>query len=147
MEIRECTREDLPAVLELMVELSRCSDMSPPVLAEIESTFAAMAGDTAFYRNWVALEKGVITGFLSLVIYKTMLHPWGTALVNELVVNPVYRNRGIASSLVERAVQFARAEKAAEIEVGTEFRNKKARKFYKKAGFHKEFLLFNRDLG
>ena len=146
IEIRECIREDLPAVRELMVELSRYSDTSAPGLAEIESTFAAMAGDTNFYRNWVALENSIVVGFLSLVIYKTILHTNGTALINELVVDPAYRSRGIASSLVKRAVQCALEEQAVEIEVGTEFRNKKAQKFYKKAGFHKEFLLFNRNL-
>lgn len=146
MEIRECLPKDLPAVQELMVELAGYSDVSAPGKQEIEKTYETMSGERTFYRNWVALDGNTVVGFLSLVLYKTILHPNGTALINELVVDQGHRRQGVATSLVEHAVRFAEAEKAEEIEVGTEFQNTNAHKFYRKTDFDKEFLLFNREI-
>lgn len=146
MNIRNCISEDLPSVHHLMKELSTHSDTKPPKMEDIRETFEAMSAMPDMYRNFVVQEEGRTVAFLSIVIYRTMLHPTGTALINELVVASDYRRRGIAGALVERAMVFAKDAGAVEIEVGTEIGNERARRFYKNAGFNKEFLLFNRDI-
>lgn len=146
MDIRECHEKDVKAVNDLMVELSEHADTGPPSLEETRKTLEYMSSLPDVYRNWIALDGDRVVAFISLVIYRTFLHPTGTALINELVVARKDRNRGIAGALVAHAGAFARKAGAVEIEVGTEFGNRKAQKFYRKSGFEKEFLLFNLGL-
>ena len=93
----------------------------------------------------MAAEEQRVVGVLSMVLYKTLLHVGGTALINELVVSRSFRGRGIGGKLIERAVSEARERGMEEIEVGTEQDNNSARRFYSSVGFDREYVLFGRE--
>ena len=140
--IRPGQATDLPAVLNLMVQLSQSTHDAPEFKPEVLSRlFAEMEQAPAFYHNLVAVCDQQIAGFISVIFYKTLFHAGGTALINELVVSETFRGRGIGQALVTKAMDEALARGMDEIEVGTENENLPARSFYQKCGFDQEYVL------
>ena len=140
--IRALQERDLPAVERLLEQLEE----RPPGAErpDLERLFAEMASRPETYVNLVAVETGRVIGFLSLLLYRTLLHAGGTALVNELVVEEGRRGRGTGRRLLERATAIARERGMDEIEVGTERGNSGALAFYRRGGFDQEYVLLGR---
>ncbi|UCF96625.1 MAG: GNAT family N-acetyltransferase [Spirochaetaceae bacterium] len=146
IEIREARPEDLDAIVSLLGELKDVTLSSAPIApAAVRKTYQRMLRFPEVYRNCVAVENSRVVGLISMVLYKTLLHAGGTALINELVVSESARRRGIGRKLVEAAIAVARVRGMEEIEVGTETGNHVARRFYKSMGFGQEYLLFGRE--
>jgi ribosomal protein S18 acetylase RimI-like enzyme len=146
IEIREARLEDLEAIVALLRELEEVTASGGAVeRAAVKATCEAMLRLAEVYRNYLAVEEGRIVGLISLVLYKTLLHGGGTALINELVVSRKARRRGIGRKLVETATVAAREQGMDEIEVGTEIDNHVARRFYRSIGFDAEYVLFGRE--
>jgi GNAT superfamily N-acetyltransferase len=145
--IRPCQATDLPAVLELLGQLSEVT--SPPQdleLAALQNVFAQMAEVPHVYLNLVADVNGQVAGFGSVIFYQTLFHRGGTALINELVVRRELRGEGIGSALVRAVVDAAAARGMDEVEVGTERTNEAARRFYDRCGFDQEYVLLGMEL-
>jgi ribosomal protein S18 acetylase RimI-like enzyme len=147
--VRPCQAPDLPAVLNLLQQLSAVSQGEQPfALESVERSFAAMERLPEVYLTLVyELEDHRTAGFLSLIFYKTLFHAGGTAMINELVVDGALRGMGIGRHLLERAVQEARSRGMDEIEVGAEKFNLTAQHFYKKNGFNEEYVLLGMEFG
>jgi ribosomal protein S18 acetylase RimI-like enzyme len=146
VEIREARPEDLEAIVALLGELREVTSLNGPVeSASVKTIFEQMLRLPDVYRNYLAEENRRIVGLISLVLYKTLLHAGGTALINELVVSQRARRRGIGRKLVEAGIAAAREQGMDEIEVGTEIDNRVARRFYRSAGFDAEYVLFGRE--
>jgi ribosomal protein S18 acetylase RimI-like enzyme len=145
--VRGMLSTDLGEVRALLAELAAHTAHGAEHLGGIDAggILAAMAGMPDVYSNWVAVEGARVVGFLSLVFYKTLFHPGGTALINELVVAGDRRGRGIGQGLVTRAVAEARARGMDEIEVGTEKGNAAAQSFYRAVGFEEEYVLLGME--
>ncbi|NIQ05105.1 MAG: GNAT family N-acetyltransferase, partial [Candidatus Korarchaeota archaeon] len=62
--------------------------------------------------------------------------------ITSLFVKEGYRRRGIASQLLQKAIQNAKKRKVREIHVTTREDNNTAIRFYEKLGFKKEGILF-----
>ena len=145
MLIRELRKEDLEALKVLLNELNNVLDLKHKINeATIDSVYHNMNKSPEIYSNYVAVEKKIIIGFLSLVFYKSFLHKGGTALINELIVAQEYRKKGIGKQLVHTAFELAKKRGLDEIEVGTELSNTIAQNFYKKMGFNEEFKLLGK---
>ena len=145
--IREMLHQDLGEVRALLAELAAHTTRGEAHRGEIdaEGILAAMSRTPEFYSNWVAVEGTRVVGFVSLVFHKTLFHPGGTALINELVVAGDRRGRGIGRLLVARAAEEARGRGMDEIEVGTERENAAAQSFYRAVGFDEEYVLLGRE--
>jgi ribosomal protein S18 acetylase RimI-like enzyme len=145
--IREARSEDVQAVLPLLEQLRKVTALHDPVESRLlEKTLEDMLRRPDTYRNYLAVEDGRIVGLITLVLYKTLLHPGGTGLVNELVVAEDARGRGIGRSLLDAAISAAREQGMDEVEVGTEIDNLGARDFYRRLGFDQEYVLLGREL-
>jgi GNAT superfamily N-acetyltransferase len=146
IDIRETQPDDLESIVALLGQLKSSTALHGPVeLAEVQKTYREMMRQPRVYRSFVAVEQQHVIGVLSMVLYKTLLHGGGTALINELVVSRSFRSRGVGRKLIERAVADARERGMDEIEVGTEQGNKTARRFYGSVGFDREYVLFGRE--
>jgi len=146
VQVREIVEDDLPAIVELLRELSAQAHTNVGLdLEHARRIHTAMGRDSGLYKNMVAVTDGKIVGFLAMVYYKSFYHQVGTALINELVVSEARRNEGIGKVLVRMAVDMAKADGLDEIEVGTETSNKGAIEFYKKAGFTEEYVLLGKE--
>jgi len=146
MPIRECLPEDLPAVVNLITQLARVTGNSKEFQIEhFEHMLHEMQSWPEMYTNYVHLTDGKVTGFISVVFYRTFFHRVGTAQVNELVVDLAHRGLGIGQALMKTAEQEARRRGMDELEVGTESENLDAQKFYRKYGFDEEYVLFGME--
>lgn len=146
VEVRPLQERDLPAVLDLLQELSEvASSTSSFTLEHLASLFREMSALPEVYLNLVAVVDGEVAGFISLIFYRTLFHKGGTALINELVVKKERRGLGIGQRLVEAAKEAALARGMDELEVGTEQSNVSAQAFYRKCGFDEEFVLLGME--
>jgi GNAT superfamily N-acetyltransferase len=147
IEIREARLEDMEAIAALLEQLKEVTALKGPIRpTSLKHSYETMLRSPEIYRNYLAVEEGRIVGLASLILYKTFLHPGGTALINELVVTEEERNRGIGRRLLQRVITVAREQGADEIEVGTEAGNTAARGFYNRAGFDREYVLLGMEL-
>jgi ribosomal protein S18 acetylase RimI-like enzyme len=147
IEVREARLEDLDAIVSLMDQLKRATSQHDAVTtAGVRTSLQTMLRFPEIYRNYLAVENEEVLGVVSLLLYKTLLHAGGTALINELVVAEEARGRGIGRKLVEAAAAAAREQGMDEIEVGTEVENYAARGFYRSVGFHRGYVLIGMDL-
>ncbi|MBN2552081.1 MAG: GNAT family N-acetyltransferase [Spirochaetales bacterium] len=143
IEIREAGPEDLEAIVALLGQLKEATSLNGPLSSvSVKTTCEQMLRLPDVYRNYLAVEGRRVVGLVSMVLYKTFLHPGGTALINELVVSESARRRGIGRMLVEAGIAAAREQGMDEIEVGTEIDNRVARRFYRSVGFDAEYVLF-----
>jgi GNAT superfamily N-acetyltransferase len=145
--VREARLGDLEAIAALLDQLKEVTSLPGPAgRASLKSSFQTMLRCPDMYRNYLAVEGERIVGLVSLILYKTLLHTGGTALINELVVAEGARGRGIGRRLVLRVVEVAREQGMDEVEVGTETDNIPARRFYCSQGFDQEYVLLGRQL-
>lgn len=146
VEVRPLEERDLPAVLDLLEELSEVASSTSSFTPEhLASLFREMSTFPEVYLNLVAVVDGEVAGFISLVFYRTFFHEGGTALINELVVKKERRGLGIGQRLVAAAKEAALARGMDELEVGTERANTSAQAFYRKCGFDEEFVLLSME--
>lgn len=90
--------------------------------------------DSPHHHLAVAIDQGVVVGFVSAVQY---VHPdkgrpelW----VNEVGVSPSHQNRGIGKALMQALLEVARNAGCSEAWVLTERNNQPAMRLYKAAG-------------
>ena len=147
VDIRQAVEADAEAVAGLLEELS--NHVGGPAgfnAGTAASVFREMNGLPGMYVNLAAEENGLVTGFCSLVLYKTPFHTGGTALISVLVVSSRHRGKGIGTALLNRAKRIAGERGMDEIEVGTEKANLGAQAFYRKNGLKLEYALFGEEL-
>jgi len=94
----------------------------------------------------VALSDTGMVGVVNFSIRRTAMHRAASALIDELVISPDMRGKGIGFILINAAVGEARNMGCCEIEASTEMSNLSARRFYKKCGFDTESLLLECEL-
>lgn len=147
MSIREWREQDIPALMNLLKELSESIDFNfHDDFQVLKKQFDEMNTRPDVYKAFVYEKEGKVIGFISLVFYNSVLHKKGTVVINELVVSKVERSKGAGKELVKYAIEHAEKGKWDEIEVGAEIFNKKAVEFYRKNGFDREYILFGKDL-
>lgn len=143
--IRKATESDLPAIVKLLKELIEVIDNTENVdLQKVSKSCHELLVNRNSY--FLVAEIGdKVVGFTNFIARKTILHSGLSGLIDELVVAKNYRGKGIGNKLLSSAVEKCRKLGCCEVEVSTEKRNTKARKFYKGCGF-KEHILFEMDL-
>jgi GNAT superfamily N-acetyltransferase len=129
--IRKGLKEDLPAVLELIKELS-VFEKAPN---EVTNTLAAMEEEftapNPVFRLLVADRNKVVVG---MAIYFIKYSTWKGrgVFLDDFVVQSNYRGRGIGKSLFDRFLDEAKQLNAKQIHWQVLDWNKKAINFYKK---------------
>ena len=146
-EIRAMEVQDIELVGELLMQLAQ--DLNQEFFMDrkrLETHLQTMLDYADIYGNFVYSLDGIIVGFVSLVMYRSLFHRNGTALINELVVSRAYRGGHIGSALVRHAGEFARNCGMDELEVGVMQENHRAQQFYRRNGFDIEYLLLGKNL-
>lgn len=144
--IEIATETDLPSIKPLLLELLH--SMYNTEDFNIERAFenlSNMIKDPAHYLL-LAKDKDKVVGFVSFTTRKTILHSGASGLVDELVVSRSHRGRGIGKTLLLAAIEKCRELGCCEVEVSTEKKNTKARKFYKSYGFDEDAVLLEINL-
>ncbi|MBB6118390.1 GNAT family N-acetyltransferase [Nocardiopsis algeriensis] len=149
MIIRAAIRSDLGAILRLLRELGDTAHMQS---AHVRMSSAAVRAWTRMESDpdrtiLVAEERGQIIGTLDLLVVANLTHdaqPW--AVVDNVVVDPQLRRRGIGRALVEDALDRATRAGCYKVELLSHESPDGVRKFYAALGFSGSALGFRRRL-
>jgi ribosomal protein S18 acetylase RimI-like enzyme len=126
---------DLPRLVELLGYLfEQESDFKPDRRKQ-------KAGLKAILRNpkigclWVAKRSGRVVGMVSLLYTVSTAEGGRVAWLEDLVVDPSYRGRGIGKSLLRFVIAYGRKKGLKRITLLTDMDNRKAKALYKSHGF------------
>ena len=136
MNISQATISDIPKLCKLLALLfSQEADFSPNSKAQSQ-------GLTRIIENpeigliFVAHENNQIVGMANLLFTVSTALGQRVALLEDLVVLPEYRNKGIGSAILKQAIETARLHDCHRITLLTDSVNESAQQFYQKQGFH-----------
>ena len=136
IKIRKAVRDDAEALCLLLRDLFLIeTDFIPDAAKQrkgLEMLIGGMTGGVIF-----AAESGSeIAGMVNLQKIVSTAAGGYSVLLEDLYVKPEYRNSGIGSKLIDRAVQWGKQEGALRIQLAADLRNRPAISFYSERGFH-----------
>lgn len=149
MIIRAAIRSDLGAILRLLRELG---DTNHAQGAYVRMSSAAVRAWTRMENDpdrtvLVAERRSQIIGTLDLLVVANLTHdaqPW--AVVDNLVVDPEVRRRGIGRALMEDALDRSTRSGCYKVELLSHETRHEAHAFYRSLGFDESVEGFRRYL-
>lgn len=106
-------------------------------ITSMEQSADIFSKDKENSRVYIAVSEERMVGFLYAQYYA-----WNQLVqIQGLAVEPDVHRQGMASALVARAEEFARAKQARGIYVDTPALNTGGRKFYEAAGYHIGYIM------
>jgi ribosomal protein S18 acetylase RimI-like enzyme len=146
MQVRVATLEDKAEVCRLWAMLLKFYNKtaSPEIL---ERSFRYAVEHPHKVLIFIILIEGVVTGTASLHLghYSTWNDNW-YGHIEDVVVDPAYRGRGLASALVSEALKVAREKKLSRVELNALNDNYPARRLYEKLGFTTDSVAYELPL-
>ncbi len=146
MEVKLVTMNDQEAVCRLWTVLLDfySKDASPEVL---QKSFRYAVEHPHKVLIFIILIEGVVTGTASLHLghYSTWNDNW-YGHIEDVIIDPVYRGRGLAETLLRQVIEAARKEKLSRIELNALVDNRPARRLYEKLGFSTDSVAYELSL-
>ncbi|HSW36363.1 MAG TPA: GNAT family N-acetyltransferase [Candidatus Limnocylindrales bacterium] len=134
MEIRLAVSADEDAVCRLWSMLLEFyhKQAVPRVL---QRSFRYAIGHPRKIRIFIISINGVVTGTASLQLghYSTWNNTW-YGHIEDVIVDPAYRNRGLATALVKHAIKTAEENNLSRVELNVLANNHAARRIYERLG-------------
>lgn len=96
---------------------------------------AALAGDPALGRLWVADDGGAVVGYLAVTFGWSLEFRGRDAFVDELYLAPAYRGRGLGGRALTLAEDACRDAGVQALHLEVERENAVARELYRRRGF------------
>ena len=144
--IREVKVSDLLTIRKLTLELIEAMGNTEGIDIKLIAENCQNLLSEANSHILVAEIGGVVVGFVSFTIRKTISHRGLSGLIDELIVAKSYRGKSLGKQLLSSAIEKSRLLGCCEVEVSTEKTNTKAREFYRQCGFTERGVLFEIDL-
>lgn len=133
MNIRKGTKEDMPAVLELITELAVFENEPNAVSITVDDLVRDGFGENPLFYTFVAEEEGEVIG-MALFYYRYSTWKGKTIHLEDLVVKENMRGTGAGSALYKEVIKFAKAEGVRRVEWVVLDWNTHAVDFYKRSG-------------
>ena len=115
--------------------------------AEAQSrALAMMTRNPELGRIFVSEIDGEIQGMVMLLFTVSTFLGRNVALLEDMVVAPAYRGKGVGKQLIDHAVDFARSEGFGRITLLTDRNNEAAQQFYRAQGFAQSEMVVFRKL-
>jgi GNAT superfamily N-acetyltransferase len=146
--IREAGPADLPAILALYAQpaLDNGVVLPPEEAREIHAQFVRYP----HYKLYVALQDGRIVGSYAFLMMHNLGHLGApSAIVEDVVVDPVTQGRGIGQAMMQHAVEEARALGCYKLMLSSNAKRDRAHALYEQLGFERHGYSFriNIDVG
>ncbi len=137
--IRLATEEDIARILELYRELAITTSQvelgQKPSPDDYRQTFAKICAVPG-YNLLVAEDQGAVVGTMVLLIVPNLAHsasPW--AIVENLIVDNMYRRQQVGRLLMEYAIERARDAGCYKLVLTSNRKRRGAHRFYRSLGF------------
>ena len=156
--IRPATREDLPALGRLGAMLMRTHYtfdpqrfMTPP--ADTEKGYAWFLGEQLRDSDAAVLvaEESATQDIVGYVYAALEPQSWkelrdACGFIHDVAVNESRRRAGVASALIEAAIQWLREKDAPRVTLGTAAQNEAAQRLFATLGFRRTMIEMTREL-
>ena len=127
----EVTDELLSALSRLILQLA--PEKNPPTRDDLTSILNSPGASLLVAR--LSDENDAIAGILTLIVYRV---PTGArAVIEDVVVDEKYRNRGIAKAMMTRTIELAREAGASNISLTSNPKREAANLLYQRMGFQR----------
>jgi len=135
MHISAATQADIPVLCELLRELfSQESEFTPDADAQYRG-LARIIGNPQAGTILVAHDHDAIVGMVNLLYTESTALGARVATLEDMVVFPASRGKGIGTMLLQAAFQLARVQGCKRITLLTDAHNAAAQRFYSRHGF------------
>ncbi|MGE3771822.1 MAG: GNAT family N-acetyltransferase [Gammaproteobacteria bacterium] len=135
MHVTPATAADTPALCGLLDLLfTQEAEFIPDRDAQIRG-LRAIVDDAALGTILVARDDGEVVGMVNLLWTVSTALGARVALLEDMVVAPDVRGRGVGGELLEAAVRYARDRGCRRITLLTDADNDRAQAFYRRHGF------------
>lgn len=134
-QISQATVEDIPQLAELLVLLFTQEADFTPDTARQERGLRLIVEQPEVGRIYCARQDGRLVGMVSLLFTISTAVGSRAAWLEDMIVHPSQRGRGVGRRLLRHAVGDARALGCRRITLLTDSTNSSAMRFYERAGF------------
>ena len=145
---RNAVPEDLERLLPLVRELWKHEQMTWDD-ARTPAALARLLGNETLGRVWIAEDAGRAIGYLALCFGYSLEFFGRDAFIDELYVDPAYRNHGHGAHLLATAATACPALGVCALHLEVGHVNERAKGLYLRAGYsdHERFLMTKRVAG
>jgi GNAT superfamily N-acetyltransferase len=134
MLVEKATTSDIPALVSLLSTLfSQEAEFTPNAEAQRRG-LEAIIGNPEAGAVLVARQGDQIVGMVNLLFTISTALGERVALLEDMVVSPADRGKGIGTKLLSEAISFARLRGCKRITLLTDRSNESAQRFYSKQG-------------
>jgi GNAT superfamily N-acetyltransferase len=145
MDIRVITFDDLPDVLRLYAQ----PDFDNGEVLGEAAARALYARFLAYpdYKIYVAIRDGGIVGSFALLVMLNLGHCGApSAIVEDVVVDPLLQGTGIGTALMQAAMDLARDKGCYKLVLSSNVKRERAHAFYERLGFTRHGISFSMTL-
>jgi GNAT superfamily N-acetyltransferase len=135
VRVREARSADVEAMVELLGYLFKQEKEFVPTAAKQRRALEILLAQPTMGRLFVLTRGSRILGMVSLLFTISTAEGGKVALLEDLVVRPDQRGRGLGTRLLRAAVDWARKEGLMRITLLTDADNVRARGLYLRHGF------------
>lgn len=140
--VREASPTDAGVIVRLIAGLAAYEDWPLELTAEYVPVYLGFPGSHAL----LAGQDGEPVGLLAYSLRPGLFHGGESGYVEELVVLPAARRRGVARQLLRRAMRQMGERGCKEISLSVGLQNTEAQRLYRSLGLTEESLLLERHL-
>ncbi len=142
---RIAARADLSALIPLVRELWKHERMEFHE-TRTPDALARLLGDESLGRVWISEDAGRAIGYLALCFGYSLEYFGRDAFIDELYVDPAYRNHGHGAHLLATVLAACPALGVQALHLEVDHVNERARNLYRRAGYidHERFLMTRR---
>ncbi|VVM05550.1 diamine N-acetyltransferase [Methylacidimicrobium cyclopophantes] len=133
--VRLAAEEDIPRLAELLALLFAQEADFRPDRKRQESGLRRILEEPKVGRIYCALSGTRIVGMASLLFTVSTAEGGAAGWLEDMIVDPRWRGRGIGERLLQEVIQGARAASCRRLTLLTDGANAAAIRFYSRAGF------------
>jgi GNAT superfamily N-acetyltransferase len=135
LRVREARNADVAAMVELLGYLFKQERDFSPAAAKQRRALEILLAQPAMGRLFVLTRGSKILGMVSLLFTISTAEGGKAAWLEDLVVRPEHRGKGLGTRLLRAAIDWARREGLTRITLLTDTDNANARQLYARHGF------------
>ncbi|MFZ4800733.1 MAG: GNAT family N-acetyltransferase [Chlorobium sp.] len=140
-EIKAAGAGDIPRCAELLgILFSQEEEFTPDVEAQSRGLLMVLQ-NPGLGRIFISVSDGVIQGMVMLLFTVSTALGSKVALLEDMVVAPEWRGKGVGSLLVDHILEYARKEGFERLTLLTDRDNELAQHFYASKGFTKSGMV------
>ena len=144
-QIRNATKNDLPIILGLLVELERPKPKNDEDITIFEKRIEQYLSDSD-KQILVAQKHSEVVGLVSIVFLPRLNRTHSELYIPELIVRKEYQKQGIGKQLINSCIEIGKEKNCHRIRLESGNERKESHNFYAHLGFEQSALSFTKNL-